>query len=225
MTTGPRTARSVQMMYGLAGVFLIVAVVFLLLPERQESDDARERGSATASAPVSQQPARTVTSPPQVDVRQVRVEQLLIKARTCGAVADFRISKDEGALQVPAVDGDKFDITVQGDRVYGDVDKDGAEDLALKATCVISGGKVRAGDGYLIFLARGDVVEQVGFLEAQRRKNAQSKGVVEAISFERGIVMTTENNFRSYDALCCPSEISTIDWTYHDGRLIPQRVS
>lgn len=155
------------------------------------------------------------------DTHAVPVEDLLVESGVCEASESFRLSTSSatpittpfGALAAQA----------EEPLVYGDLDGDGIDEVAVKLVCSFAESGRAAEQGFLLFAHRNTSMRQLAFLTTQRWQDRTRRGVVTEIAFEYEKVVVTEMHFRVRDAECCPSTTTTVDWYYRDGRLVPQR--
>lgn len=173
----------------------------------------------TAEAVPSTPPV--VLGPAGVDVRSIDWETLPLPGAFCEVAGTLVF---DGAAVTSSAFGDAH-LSVEADSsVFGDLDGDGADEAAVRVSCVNGGGTAsgQLAFAYIVVRVADGVAQAVGSVVPQQEvADATHVTLIDGLRFQGQALEVEELFYRSSDMTCCPTGYALTRWVYRDGRLIP----
>ncbi|WP_410597883.1 hypothetical protein [Amycolatopsis sp. lyj-23] len=113
------------------------------------------------------------------------------------------------------------EIRVDLETIKGDLDGDGADEIAVKIACYPTEGKVLLDQAFLVFTGHTGTPTFMGAVNArfQQQTSYNRVGIVDKLQISPSTITSDELVFRPDDAECCPTGRAVATWVYTSGAL------
>ena len=158
-----------------------------------------------------------------LNLRSIRWSAVTLPGSVCGATGGIRLHGSKALVRShrwPVYRTVHVDAGWSPVR-YGDIDGDGHDEAALAVDCNDGSGTA---DGVLayaqvIFTSSGKSLKVIGVVTPQQQPKPYEPATLLAVRFRPGKVIAQEGWYGRHDETCCPSGITTTDWTLARGVL------